>query len=150
MQLLPIAAPAHKFSDHGFEPRSHLNLAASKLRRCSLPPELVFGANFNAMPCQVRILRNEEALWERQKRAGELKMCHSMANLEHHQCKFPAHHQAGFGLVHFMSADCQSFAEGIRLGPGDTAENRLQNFVRGFCANRSRQRTAPQSRCGCG
>lgn len=150
MHLVPIAAPTHKFSDHVFERRSDLNFVASKLRRCSLGPELEIDATFNERPCQAGNLRNEKALWEEQKRAGELKMGHSIANPEHHRFEFSARHQAGFGHVRFMGADCQSLSEGIGLGPGDAAEVRFQNFGRGPCASRSRQRTARQCRCGSG
>src|SRR6202035_2086151 len=36
----------NEFSDHQFEKRNYLNLAGSKLRTCSLGPELVVGAEF--------------------------------------------------------------------------------------------------------
>ena len=44
-------ATGNEFSDHQFERRNYLNLAGSKLRACSLGPELVVGANFR---CQRR------------------------------------------------------------------------------------------------
>ena len=39
----------NEFSDHKFEKRNYLNLAGSKLRQCSLGPELVVGADFQAV-----------------------------------------------------------------------------------------------------
>jgi hypothetical protein len=39
-------AAGNEFSDHQFEKRNYLNLAGSKLRTCSLGPELVVGAQF--------------------------------------------------------------------------------------------------------
>ncbi len=42
-------AHGNEFSDHKFEKRNYLNLAGSKLRACSLGPELVVGADFSAV-----------------------------------------------------------------------------------------------------
>ena len=39
-------AIGNEFSDHQFEKRNYLNLAGSKLRTCSVGPELVVGAEF--------------------------------------------------------------------------------------------------------
>src|ERR1039458_4356257 len=36
----------NEFSDHKFEKRNYLNLAGSKLRTCSIGPELVIGPEF--------------------------------------------------------------------------------------------------------
>ncbi len=50
-------AAGNEFSDHQFEKRNYLNLAGSKLRTCSLGPELVVGAGFQAVAGEVRIER---------------------------------------------------------------------------------------------
>jgi hypothetical protein len=42
-------ATGNEFSDHQFEKRNYLNLAGSKLRTCSLGPELVVGAGFRTV-----------------------------------------------------------------------------------------------------
>ncbi|HEY1648007.1 MAG TPA: AraD1 family protein [Terracidiphilus sp.] len=120
----------NEFSDHVFERRNYLNLAGSKLRSCSIGPELVVGADFDDIPGKVRILRNGETLWEKSIRTGERNMCHSLANLEHHHFKFEGHRQPGMLHVHFMGADTLSFGEGIRLQPGDVTEVEFEGFGR--------------------
>ena len=58
-------AAGNEFSDHVFERRNYLNLAGSKLRSCSLGPELVINAAFEDVSGRVRIWRGEKLLWER-------------------------------------------------------------------------------------
>ena len=123
-------AAGNEFSDHVFERRNYLNLAGSKLRMCSIGPELVVDAKFDDVPGKVRILRNSEPIWEKQIRTGEANMCHSLANLEHHHFKFAAHRQVGTVHIHFMGADCLSFGEGIRLQSGDVTEIQFADFGR--------------------
>lgn len=123
-------ATGNEFSDHVFERRNYLNLAGSKLRMCSIGPELVVDAAFDDVPGTVKILRNGESIWEKNIRTGEQNMCHSLANLEHHHFKFAAHRQPGMVHIHFMGADCLSFGEGVRLQPGDTTEIQFAEFGR--------------------
>jgi hypothetical protein len=120
----------NEFSDHVFERRNYLNLAGSKLRTCSIGPELVVDPNFHDVPGTVRILRNGSFLWQKHIRTGEENMCHSLANLEHHHFKFEDHRQPGQVHVHFMGADTLSFGEQIRLEPGDVTEVQFQTFGR--------------------
>lgn len=120
----------NEFSDHVFERRNYLNLAGSKLRTCSLGPELVIDPEFDDVSGRVRILRKDQVIWEKQIRTGELNMCHSLANMEHHHFKFAAHRQPGMVHVHFLGADCLSFGDGIQLEPGDVTEVQFQDFGR--------------------
>jgi hypothetical protein len=120
----------NEFSDHVFERRNYLNLAGSKLRTCSIGPELVVGAGFADVSGRVRIYRRDTVLWDKQIRTGEQNMCHSLANLEHHHFKFAAHRQPGRLHIHFMGADCLSYGEGVRLEAGDITEIQFENFGR--------------------
>lgn len=120
----------NEFSDHIFERRNYLNLAGSKLRVCSLGPELVVGADFADVPGKVRILRNGSVIWEKSIRTGEKNMCHSLANLEHHHFKFAGHRQPGMLHIHFLGADALSFGDGIRLTAGDITEVSFEGFGR--------------------
>lgn len=120
----------NEFSDHVFERRNYLNLAGSKLRKCSIGPELVVDADFDDVPGRVRILRNMQSIWEKQIRTGEQNMCHSLANLEHHHFKFAAHRQPGMIHIHFLGADCLSFGDGICLQSGDITEVQFAGFGR--------------------
>jgi len=97
-------AQGNEFSDHLFEKRNYLNLAGSKLRTCSLGPELVIGADFTDVPGHVRIERGASTLWQKAIASGEYNMAHSLANLEHHHFKFAGHRQPGSVHVHFYGA----------------------------------------------
>jgi len=123
-------AIANEFSDHQFERRNYLNLAGSKLRTCSIGPELVVGAEFQSVGGEAKILRGNQTLWEKAVQTGEQNMCHSLANMEHHHFKFEGHRQPGDVHVHFFGADRLSFGEGIVLQDGDWMEVRFQGFGR--------------------
>jgi hypothetical protein len=120
----------NEFSDHQFEKRNYLNLAGSKLRTCSLGPELVIGASFQAVDGEVRIERGTETIWSKTVATGEDNMCHSLANLEHHHFKFEGHRQPGDVHVHFFGAHSLSFGDGVRLKDGDWMEVRYEGFGR--------------------
>jgi hypothetical protein len=123
-------AQGNEFSDHKFEKRNYLNLAGSKLRTCSLGPELIVGAEFGDIPGHVRIERKGTTLWEKEIVSGEANMCHSLANLEHHHFKFAGHRQPDQVHVHFFGADVLSFGEGMVLEDGDIVEVRFEGFGR--------------------
>lgn len=123
-------ATGNEFSDHVFERRNYLNLAGSKLRECSLGPELVLDAEFADVAGTVRILRNEAVLWQKAIRTGEDNMAHSLANMEHHHFKFAGHRQPGMVHIHFLGADALSFGSGVRLQAGDIAEIQFDGFGR--------------------
>jgi hypothetical protein len=123
-------AAGNEFSDHQFEKRNYLNLAGSKLRTCSLGPELVVGAKFQAVAGEVRIERGTETIWSKKVATGEENMCHSLANLEHHHFKFEGHRQPGDVHVHFFGAHSLSFGDGIFLKDGDWMDVRYEGFGR--------------------
>jgi hypothetical protein len=120
----------NEFSDHEFEKRNYLYLAASKLRTCSIGPELVIAADFESVPGTVAIQRGGRALWSRSICSGENNMSHSVANLEHHHFKFEQHRRPGDLHIHFFGADAFSFGEGVRLEDGDVMEVQFQGFGR--------------------
>jgi len=123
-------AVGNEFSDHCFEKKNYLNLAASKLRNCAIGPELVLDPEFESVKGVVTIERGGRTLWNKEIRSGEREMCHSMQNLEHHHFKFEAHRRPGDVHVHFLGADCLSFGEGIQLADGDVMEIGFQGFGR--------------------
>src|SRR5580698_6768203 len=123
-------AAGNEFSDHKFEKRNYLNLAGSKLRACSLGPELVVGADFKDVHGEVRLERGSKTLWQREIVSGEENMCHSLANLEHHHFKFAGHRQPGSVHVHFFGANALSFAQNVVLQEGDVMEVRFDGFGR--------------------
>ena len=123
-------AQGNEFSDHKFEKRNYLNLAGSKLRTCSLGPELVLGASFANISGNVSIERAGATFWHKEIASGEQNMCHSLANLEHHHFKFAGNRQPGSIHVHFYGADALSFGDNIALVEGDITEVRFEGFGR--------------------
>ena len=119
----------NEFSDHRMEKKNYLYLAPSKLRNCSVGPELWVGeTEFENVAGTVSILRNNETLWTKQIWTGQKNMCHSVANLEHHHFKYPAHRKPGDVHIHFFGADAFSFGEGISLESGDVMNVAFAGF----------------------
>jgi hypothetical protein len=135
-------AAGNEFSDHQFEKRNYLNLAGSKLRTCSLGPELVVGAEFQSVVGEVRIERGADMIWSKKVATGEENMCHSLANLEHHHFKFEGHRQPGDVHVHFFGAHALSFGDSIVLKDGDWMNVHYEGFGR---ALRNPIRVKPKS-----
>jgi hypothetical protein len=123
-------AQGNEFSDHKMERQGYLHLALSKLRTCALGPELVVSGDFNEAGGTVRILRDGTIAWSQPFATGEKNMSHSIANLEHHHFKYPAHRRPGDAHVHFFGADAFSFSFGIELAEGDVMEIELNGFGR--------------------
>jgi hypothetical protein len=123
-------AAGNEFSDHKFEKTNYLNLAASKLRNCSLGPELVIDPDFEVVPGRVAIERQGEIIWERDITSGESEMCHSVANIEHHHFKFESHRRPGDVHVHFFGAHSLSYADDVRLVAGDVMSIQFAGFGR--------------------
>lgn len=115
-------ALANEFSDHVLERQNYLLLAHSKLRQCSLGPELRLGE----LPADVRgtcrIVREDGVVWEKQFLTGETNMSHSLANLEHHHFRYALFRQPGDVHVHTFGTATLSFADGVRCLPGDRFE----------------------------
>jgi hypothetical protein len=121
-------AMGNEFSDHVTEKKNYLYLAPSKLRQCSLGPELVSGASFGKVSGEVAIERGGNVIWSRTIASGEENMSHSLANMEHHHFKFPEHRRPGDIHVHFFGADAFSYGEGLRLEDGDVMVVRWEGF----------------------
>lgn len=122
--------PGNEFSDHRFEKRNYLNLAGSKLRTCSIGPELTVNPHFDSVPGNVTIKRGEATLWTQSISSGETEMCHSLRNIEHHHFKFAAHRRPGDLHIHFLGAHSLSFGHGVELGDGDVMEIRFEGLGR--------------------
>jgi len=80
----------NEFSDHLIEQQSYLYLAHSKLRCCSIGPELVIGEELpEHLGGTSRIIRDGKKVWSRPFLTGERNMCHSLKNLSYHHFKYP-------------------------------------------------------------
>jgi hypothetical protein len=123
-------AQGNEFSDHRFEKKNYLNLAGSKLRTCSIGPELVVNPDFRTVPGTVSIQRSGKEFWAHLIASGEEEMSHSLRNLEHHHFKFDLHRRPGDVHIHFLGAHSLSFGQGIELKDGDVMEIHFQGFGR--------------------
>jgi hypothetical protein len=138
-------AIGNEFSDHKFEKKNYLNLAGSKLRTCSLGPELVIDPQFDSVPGKVAIIRTGTVLWSQDILTGENEMCHSLSNLEHHHFKFEGHRRPGDVHVHYFGACSLSFGAGIELADGDIMEVSFNGFGRALRNSLRILRDNPQS-----
>ncbi len=121
---------ANEFSDHQTEQLNYLYLAPSKLRTCALGPELILDGDFQNVTGTARVLRDGKTFWSRPVATGEDNMSHTVANLEHHHFKYPAHRRPGDVHIHFFGADAFSFGDGIQLADGDIMEIEFTGFGR--------------------
>ena len=135
-------ATGNEFADHRFEKRNYLNLAASKIRNCSLGPEIVIAPSFDSIPGEVSIERDGKPIWSRAIATGEAEMCHNLANIEHHHFKFETHRRPGDVHVHYYGAHSLSFGDGVELAHGDVMCVRFDGFGR---ALRNPLRIAPHA-----
>ena len=123
-------ALGNEFSDHVTERRNYLLLAHSKLRACSVGPELRLGTLPDSVEGMSRILRDGQPIWEKPFLSGEAHMSHSIANLEHHHFKYPQHRRPGDIHVHFFGTATLSFADGVSTRPDDVFEISAPGFGR--------------------
>jgi hypothetical protein len=123
-------AQGNEFSDHKTERRNYLYLAPSKLRQCSIGPELIVDPQFELVPGAVKIERKGEVVWSKEIASGEQRMSHSLANMEHHHFKYPQHRRPGDVHVHFYGAGAFSFGAGVELQEGDVMEIAFAGYGR--------------------
>lgn len=109
----------NEFSDHVMEKKNYLYLAPSKLRQCSIGPELVVTDDFSEWTGTVSVERNGTDRWSASIRTGEKNMAHSLQNLEYHHFKYEAHRLPFQAHVHFFGADAFSFGAQVALQDGD-------------------------------
>lgn len=133
-------ALGNEYSDHRLESRNYLYLAHSKLRACSVGPEILVGALPNDLRGRVSIRRGGQTLWSEEFATGEANMCHSLANLEHHHFKYRAFRRPGDVHIHFFGAASVSYAHGVAARDGDVFEIAAPPFVQPL---RNRLRAAP-------
>ena len=121
-------ALGNELSDHVTEQQNYLYLAHSKLRPCSIGPELLIGELPDRLAGVSRIMRGGQELWKSTFKSGEANMSHRIAGLEHHHFKYEIFRQPGGVHVHFFGTATLSFAAGVRTKPGDTFEIECSTF----------------------
>jgi hypothetical protein len=68
--------------------------------------------------------------WERPFLSGEANMSHYVGNLEHHHFKYALFRRPGDVHVHFFGTATLSFADGVRVQPGEIFEIEAEGFGR--------------------
>ena len=121
---------ANEFSDHVMERDNYLLLAHSKLRACSLGPELLLGALPEHVEGESRVIRDGDTIWKGTFLTGEQHMSHRISNLEHHHFKYQMFRRPGDLHIHFFGTATLSFSDGIRTRPGDVFELEAPAFGR--------------------
>jgi hypothetical protein len=118
----------NEFSDHVLERQNYLYLAHSKLRACSIGPELRTGALPDHVAGESRIIRDGKVLWQKPFISGEANMSHALANLEYHHFKYDLFRRPGDVHVHFFGTATLSISDGIRTMPDDVFEIQVAEF----------------------
>ena len=102
----------NEWSDHQTEKVNYLYLAPSKLRTCSIGPELVVGFDFAHVDLECSVTRGDDTLYHSGPLlSGEQNMCHSLANCEDHHFKYPQHRRPGDLHVHYFGTSQLSFSQ---------------------------------------
>lgn len=138
-------ALGNELSDHVTERQNYLYLAHSKLRPCSIGPELLLGELPERVVGQTRIVRDGQELWKSSFKSGETNMSHRISGLEHHHFKYGIFRHPGSVHVHFFGTATLSFAAGVRTQPGDTFEIECPAFGKPL-VNRIERVAAPDGR----
>lgn len=120
----------NEFSDQVTEAINYLYLAHSKLRACSLGPELRLGDLPDDVRGTVRVLRQGKAIWEGEFLSGESNMSHSIRNLEHYHFRYDTFRRPGDLHAYFFGAPCLSCAHNVKTQDGDQFEIDVPEFGR--------------------
>jgi hypothetical protein len=121
-------ALGNEYSDHVTERQNYLLLAHSKLRHCSVGPEMVAGPIPKSIEGTSRILRKGQTIWQKPFLTGEGNMSHTIANLEYHHFKYDAFRIPGDVHIHFFGTATLSIADGVQTQDGDIFEIEAKPF----------------------
>ena len=101
----------NEWSDHETEKINYLYLAPSKLRSCSIGPELVTDLNFDAIKIRCTVERSQKVIYDSGEIfSGEDYMSHSLSNCEDHHFKYPLHRVPNDAHIHFFGTSKLSFS----------------------------------------
>ena len=104
-------ALGNEWSDHETERINYLYLAPSKLRGCSIGPELVTDFDFGELELQCTVTRGGQTIYASGPLyTGEKYMSHSLANCEDHHFKYPGHRVPGDVHIHFFGTSQLSYS----------------------------------------
>ena len=121
-------ALGNEFSDHVTEAKNYLYTQHSKLRACSIGPELLLGELPQDIRGKSRIIRDGKVIWEDDVLSGESNMSHSIGNLEHYHFRYDMFRRPGDLHAYFFGAAVLSYAAGVKTAPGDEFEIEAREF----------------------
>ncbi|MBB3930229.1 hypothetical protein GGR25_001268 [Kaistia hirudinis] len=123
-------ALGNEFSDQVTEALNYLYLAHSKLRACSIGPELLVGDLPEDTRGTIRVIRDGAPIWEGEFLSGEKNMSHSVRNLEHYHFRYDIFRRPGDLHAYFFGAPLLSCANGVTTQSGDQFEIDVPDFGR--------------------
>ena len=101
----------NEFSDHETEQINYLYLAHSKMRNCSIGPELDTRLEFKDISISCEIDRDGSKIYESGiLKSGEEYMSHSLDNMEYHHFKYDIHRRPGDIHLHFFGTSQLSYS----------------------------------------
>jgi len=124
----------NEWSDHENEKINYLYLAPSKLRTCSVGPELLLDCDFQDIDIRCQVCRDGAVIYDSgDLKSGEQYMSHSLANCEDHHFKYPLHRQPGDVHFHYFGTSKLSFSErDWKYRAGDEIEVTGSGFAGGL------------------
>jgi hypothetical protein len=126
----------NEFSDHETEQINYLYLAHSKMRNCSIGPELDTSLEFKDISIECDIIRNDDEIYKSgELKSGEDYMSHSLRNMEYHHFKYDMHRIPGDLHLHYFGTSQLSFSSrNWKFNSGDKIRIQSPEF-KGFLIN---------------
>ena len=101
----------NEFSDHETELINYLYLAHSKMRNCSIGPELDTSLEFKDISINCDIERDGGKIYKSGPiKSGEEYMSHSLSNMEYHHFKYDIHRLPGDLHLHYFGTSQLSYS----------------------------------------
>ena len=101
----------NEFSDHETEQINYLYLAHSKMRNCSIGPELDTRLEFKDISINCDIERDGGKIYKSGPiKSGEEYMSHSLSNMEYHHFKYDIHRLPGDLHLHYFGTSQLSYS----------------------------------------
>jgi hypothetical protein len=112
--------PGNEFCDPAqAEENPAAHQAHSKIRPCSVGPELWLDAAFDEIRGSVSIRRDGEPVWSAELVTGDRHTCYRLEEIETSLFRHAGHRRPGDVHVHFLGSPASSYAHGVRLQTGD-------------------------------
>jgi hypothetical protein len=111
--------PGNEFCDPTQAEESLTADAHSKLRPCSIGPELWLDATFDEIRGSVCIRRDGQQLWSAELVTGDRHTRFRLEEIETSLFRHPGHRRPGDVHVHFLGSPASSYTHGIRLQADD-------------------------------